>query len=627
MNQSNILSLKNKIENSKLFYNISISIFTLIYFYFYFFALTDFSKDAYYLFRDERLSYDGILMIYQSQSFKEFIENIIFGEDLRYGRLFYNINALTSYIPYLLFHEQGQIIATRLTQFLALFIAYYVFVKVFLKNNLQKLLAFIVLVFLPKTSYFLTEPKPEPLQFLCLSLFLYYGFKNFWKIKPYIIYLGLCIGLKISFIPISAFFILLFTFLNRNEIFLKRKLNLLKILGLFVSIAIILFGYYFYYAESLILPLFGPNSPYILKIGMRPNVNKLSHFLVSFVSDNSFQTKFKLLLILFLVFFTILFLAIKLLSNSFFKLIVFILIGVIICTPCIILLPFNFKYLFSLIFDTRFSLGMDNPLTTYSTWIKYTMDGLCGAPFVLFGSIVIIPLIVIIFKLFTKREDNYFFKTIILFTIFLLSIVPLYFTVHRFFYFYVHFGYVFLIIFYFVAIDINSKNKFSVLLLLPLIFFMFYSLKFSLGDLKKYAERSQPTYEFTQLTQSYFKTVAFLNNNSKTTNVVYWDAKLYFPDHLKGNFTKVIFWENFNDRLTFKSYVNKVRQPNFIVLSRKNTYFHNLIYGCTIKSFNLDSNEINSNDYIKRNIVVDGLNYNLIGKGFSEYLIYSKLKL
>ena len=184
-----------------------------------------------------------------------------------------------------------------------------------------------------------------------------------------------------------------------------------------------------------------------------------------------------------------------------------------------------------------------------------------------------------------------------------------------------------MIIFYFVAIDINSKNKFSVLLLLPLIFFMFYSFKFSLGDLKKYAERSQPTYKFTQLTQSYFKTVAFLNNNSKTTNVVYWDAKLYFPDHLKGNFTKVIFWENFNDRLTFKSYVNKVRQPNFIVLSRKNTYFHNLIYGCTIKSFNLDSNEINSNDCIKRNIVVDGLNYNLIGKGFSEYLIYSKLKL
>jgi hypothetical protein len=98
-----------------------------IYGYFYFFPLTDLTQNAYWLFMDERLSFDGIQKIYHPTSFKKFIDSIIFGLDLRYGRLFWNINALLSYVPYLLFGNQGQIIATRFSQLIFLFLSYYFF--------------------------------------------------------------------------------------------------------------------------------------------------------------------------------------------------------------------------------------------------------------------------------------------------------------------------------------------------------------------------------------------------------------------------------------------------------------------------------------------------------------------
>jgi len=605
---------------------ISILIFSVVYFYFYFFALIDFSKNACFVFRDERLCYDGVLRIFQSKSIKEFFENIIFGEDLRYGRLFYNINAALSYIPYLLFHEQGQIIATRLTQFLALFFAYYFLVNTFLENYWHKFFAFIILVLLPRTSYFIVEPKPEPLQLFFFSLFLFNGFKNNWTIKPYIIYLGICLCLKISFLPLVTFFVFLFLFLNRKELIISRKFSLIKFILLFLAFSSCFLIYYFNSAEKLFINVFGPNSPYFTKIGIRPLLYRILFFLKEFIIDNNFQEKIKYLLIFLFSLLLISFFAFRYFFSSFFKLIFYILIGIIICTPCLLFIPINFKYLFSFLFDTRLSLGMDNPLTDSTTWVKYTMDGLCGAPPILFGFVVILPILIVLFKLIKKSKSEMLFKIFLLFVIISLLIFPIFLNVQRFFYFYLHLGFVFLIIFYFKAIDLKWNKIVNYLLLLPIVIFTTYSCKFSIKDLQKYSERSKPTFEFVNLKKGYVKTISYLNNHKKSNYSVFWDARLFFPDHLNPNFSKVIFWERFNDRLTYIPEVYKIKKPDFIVLSRKNTYFHTLIYGNTIKSFNLDSIEINSNDFIKTNIVMDSAKYKLVDKGFFEYIVYSKIK-
>ncbi len=617
--------LKCKFEKANFLENYAIFLISLVFFYIYYFSLTDFSKVSYYLNRDERLSYDSILSIYQSKSVKEFFESIFFGGDLRYGRLFYNINAIVSYIPYLIFHEQGQIIATRLTQFVAIFLAYFILIHTFLQNKWHKLLAFIVLIFLPKTSYFINEPKPEPLQLLFLSIFLYYAFKNNWKVKSYVIYFGLCVGLKISFIPYTGLFVLLLTFLNRDKIFQQRNMNFLKLIGLVFSISLLFIVYYFSYAEKAITSIFGPNSPYNLKISISPIIYRISTYLNDFVQNNTFQEKIKFFLCLLISFSIVGAIAIKYLSNSFFKILFYILIGVIICTPCILLIPINFKYLFSLIFDNKIVVGMDNPLTHYKTWLMYIRDGLCGAPFTIFISIVFFPILILFLKLFRKQEKLYFFKACLLFLLIMFSICPYFFNVKRFFYHYLYIGYVFLIILYFIAIEEISKNRIiSFIALLPLLFFTFYSFKFSIVDLKKYSQRSNPTLEFKIKQQSYFQTVSYLNKINNTRSVVFWDSRLYFPDNLNPNFVKVIFWEDFNDRLTFDYFINKVRQPDFIVLYKKDDYVHSLIYPCLQKTFNLSAEEINSNDYIKREIVFDGLQYFLVDKGFDDYLIYTK---
>ncbi|MCF8340034.1 MAG: hypothetical protein K9I82_03585 [Chitinophagaceae bacterium] len=133
-----LFKIKNKVSlNENTLFNFLLFSFLIVYGYFYFFAVTDLSKNAYWLFMDERISYDGILKIYRPTSFQSFLDSIFFGGDLRYGRLFWNLNALISYIPYLIFGEHGQIIATRISQMIFLFLAYYFLIKTFIENRYE----------------------------------------------------------------------------------------------------------------------------------------------------------------------------------------------------------------------------------------------------------------------------------------------------------------------------------------------------------------------------------------------------------------------------------------------------------------------------------------------------------
>jgi hypothetical protein len=461
---------------------------------------------------------------------------------------------------------------------------------------------------------------------LFFSIFLYNAFKNQWKVKPYIIYFGLCLGLKISFIPLATFFVLLYTILNKDEILMKRNLNWVKIIGLFFIISSLLIGYYFFYAEKLILESFGSNSPYILKIGFRPILYKVSKFLVGFVQNNSFQTKLIFLLSIFLGLSVFLLVAFKFLSNSFFKLALFIIIGVVVCSPCIILIPFDFKYLFYFIFDNRPDHGMDNPLINYISWAKYFLKGLTDAPIGLFVLIFSLPFLVIFFKLFKKQSKGYLFKVFLLVVFILLTMGLVFLNVKRLWGHYLHVGYIFIIILYFLAIENKSKNIFTGLLVLPLLFFTCYLFKFSMGELKIYAQRSR-TVQFEKSKQSYLNTITFLNGADKEKNVIYWDAQLYFPDYLNPNFTKVIFYDNFNNRASSDDFFNKLSRPDFLVLNKNNNSLRSLIIGCTSNTFSLtNAVESQSNDQIKKDIVVDGLHYILANNSIDQYLIYTKYK-
>ena len=114
MNKINITYIKNLNINFIIF-AFSFFVFFVIYFYKLILANIDFSNARYILFMDEMISFDSVRNIFEYKSFVKFINSFLIGIDMRYGQIIYNISAITSYIPYLIWEDQGQIIATRLT--------------------------------------------------------------------------------------------------------------------------------------------------------------------------------------------------------------------------------------------------------------------------------------------------------------------------------------------------------------------------------------------------------------------------------------------------------------------------------------------------------------------------------
>lgn len=170
-------------------------------------ANLDLSDGRFALFMDELLSFDGIQKIYHPDSIRDFFHSIFNGGDHRYGRIFWNINALFSYIPYLVFGEKGQIISTRMLQSFLLLFSYYLLCRYFIKNYYLKRILFLTLLLLPTTAYYTHMPKPEPIQFFCLCQFLLFSISN--SFKPHKQYrwffLGLAFGAKISSLPFVLF--------------------------------------------------------------------------------------------------------------------------------------------------------------------------------------------------------------------------------------------------------------------------------------------------------------------------------------------------------------------------------------------------------------------------------------
>ncbi|ATC64730.1 hypothetical protein CMV30_12590 [Nibricoccus aquaticus] len=157
-----------------------------------------------FLFMDEMIPFDGVKRILTAPDSEQFWWAVSDGGDHRYGRIFYNATALISSIPYRIWGDAGLIVAMRSAQVVFLLGSYVLLCLTLLRSWQGRFVALVVLTSLPFTDYYLTQPKPEPLQMLFLAVFLalavrrQYGFGWHW------LFLGLTFGTKISALPLCA---------------------------------------------------------------------------------------------------------------------------------------------------------------------------------------------------------------------------------------------------------------------------------------------------------------------------------------------------------------------------------------------------------------------------------------
>ena len=164
---------------------------------------TDLTAGRFALFMDERITFDGVRHILHPSSITDWILSVVHGGDHRYGRSLWNSIAIFSFIPERIWGESGQIVADRMAQVFILLTAYSLFAMSFLKSWFMRFMLMAVLLVMPYTSYFMSMPKPEPLQLLFIGFFLYFYNKNEFSLKaPYWVLLGLAFGTKISTLPL-----------------------------------------------------------------------------------------------------------------------------------------------------------------------------------------------------------------------------------------------------------------------------------------------------------------------------------------------------------------------------------------------------------------------------------------
>lgn len=189
-------------RKSDFFWLVLITVTIGCYLYFATIANMDLTDGRFALFMDEKVTFDGVQKILYPENFQSFLFNIYNGLDHRYGRSLWNSIALFSYIPASIYEVPGQIISARMLQVLLLISSYLILGMALLKSWRARFFLLLLLLALPFTDYYSTMPKPEPLQLLFLSLFLYYFIRSGMEFREkYWLLLGLAFGTKISILP------------------------------------------------------------------------------------------------------------------------------------------------------------------------------------------------------------------------------------------------------------------------------------------------------------------------------------------------------------------------------------------------------------------------------------------
>jgi hypothetical protein len=170
-------------------------------------ANSDLAAGRFALFMDERITFDGVKKILHPNGLVQFFDSILNGGDHRYGRSLWNSIAIFSAIPERLFGDSGQIIAARMLQVILIVASYCVFAFGILRSWFLRLVLLVAMLTTPFSDYFMTMPKPEPLQLLFLAIFSYFFVKKNAAFSWYWIFIGLAFGTKISTLPALLVFI------------------------------------------------------------------------------------------------------------------------------------------------------------------------------------------------------------------------------------------------------------------------------------------------------------------------------------------------------------------------------------------------------------------------------------
>jgi hypothetical protein len=190
---------------------------------------------------DEYIAVKEVYSLLHPISWKHFFLAFIAGDVIYYGRLMFYIDALFAFIPFKIWGVSGMVYAIRMAHSLYLVASLLILANVFLKERLQKLLFLIGSGAIYYSIYFLMMPKPEPMQLLCLALFLLYFKRKNWYFGPHFILLGMAFGLKFNIILILPL-VFLVPFVKKGIHTLNENvLSAFKSLGFFIlglSIAI-----------------------------------------------------------------------------------------------------------------------------------------------------------------------------------------------------------------------------------------------------------------------------------------------------------------------------------------------------------------------------------------------------
>lgn len=180
-------------------------------------ANIDLKNGRYVLFMDERITFDGVGKILHPESLKSFFDAVVDGNDQRYGRSLWYVAAACSWLPDLIWGEPGRIVATRMMQFFCIILSVYLLAWSLLTSGFLRIIFFLVVFSLPYSEYYVSMPKPEPLQLLFFSLFIFYFKKMRMQWGWPWIFLGLSFGTKISFLPlVLIFFLTSWLFVDRE---------------------------------------------------------------------------------------------------------------------------------------------------------------------------------------------------------------------------------------------------------------------------------------------------------------------------------------------------------------------------------------------------------------------------
>lgn len=239
-------------------------------------ANTDLTAGRYVLFMDERITFDGVRHILHPVNVSDWILSVVHGGDHRYGRSLWNSITIFAFIPEYFFGETGQIIAGRMAQVIILLAAYGIISVSFLRSWFMRFILMAALLAMPCTAYYMSMPKPEPLQLLFIALFLFFYKKNDFSLNsPYWVLLGMGFGTKITTLPLIPVF-LMFAFTENYEKIIARYFK-----DVLTSLLWILLGLCFA-VPILAGHVFGSIALYVVVLKYMPELKRQFNFFYNY---------------------------------------------------------------------------------------------------------------------------------------------------------------------------------------------------------------------------------------------------------------------------------------------------------------------------------------------------------